>query len=115
MTLNSAERARTRDELAANLRLSGLTDAEMVAGLGYTADRLRTALEVAEDSDPVDVWELRDYLIAAVRENGHEPVAFTVLTDRSRRQAQRWFALRDVPPPLRRPGARADDQPRRHH
>ncbi|MBU2664471.1 DUF2316 family protein [Actinoplanes bogorensis] len=93
MSLNEAERQRTKDELARNLELSGLSEVAAAAALGYAPDRLRDALSV-DGADPVDVWEVRDFVERAVRESGREPVAFTVLTEDARVRAEGWFPLR---------------------
>jgi hypothetical protein len=94
--LTKAEQHRTSEELNGNLALSGLTTEEVAADLRFTAARLRSVLDV-DDADPVDVWQLRDFLEQAVRDTGRQPVAFTVLTEQARVRAHQWFALRDVP------------------
>ncbi|MYT69204.1 MULTISPECIES: DUF2316 family protein [unclassified Streptomyces] len=96
MSLNAEERRRTAEELRHNLTLTALTDQQVAADLEWTPARLTTTLDI-ENADPVDVWQLRDYLAQAVRDTGHEPVPFTVLTDRSRTMARAWFALRTAP------------------
>ena len=96
MSLDAQEIAVTRDELAANLALSGLTRAEVAADLRLSPARLDSTVAV-DDADPADVWLLRDYLEQAVRDAGRSPVPFTVLTPRSRRLARAWFTLRDAP------------------
>ncbi|MFJ6512938.1 DUF2316 family protein [Streptomyces sp. NPDC091406] len=95
MSLDPAERDRTREELAANLDLTGLSADTVAADLGFTRDRLGHALGLT--SDPVDVWLLRDYLHQAVLDSGHTPVPFTVLTNSSRLKARLWFRLRKAP------------------
>ncbi|WP_373680917.1 DUF2316 family protein [Streptomyces sp. b84] len=45
------------------LELSGLTIGEVAADPQFTLQRLHLALHVDPASDPVDVWQLRDYLI----------------------------------------------------
>jgi len=97
MSLDRAELVRTRTELAANLDLTGLTREQVAADLGYDATRLSAALEPDGSGDPVDVWQLRDYLDQAVRDAGATPVPFTVLTERSRVMAGTWFRLRPAP------------------
>lgn len=96
MSLNSFERVQTSKELTLNLELAGLTHEQLASDLGYPAERLAAALAV-DDADPVDVWELRDYLSQAVMDSGNRPVPFTVLTNASRRQAAIWFQLRAAP------------------
>ena len=97
MSLNQAELMRTRTELAANFDLTGLSHEQVAADLGYDTARLRAALEPDGSGDPVDVWQLRDYLDQAVRDAGRTPVPFTVLTERSRLRARMWFHLRKAP------------------
>ena len=99
MSLNAKEQERTRVELEANRELSGLDLEELADALAMSPQRTRSALALAADSDPVDVWQLRDYLELAVRAAGATPAPYTVLTDRARVQAARWFALRGVPTP----------------
>lgn len=96
MSLNAEERRRTAKELRSNLALTGLTDQQVAADLKWTPARLTNVLDI-EDADPVDVWQLRDYLAQAVRDAKREPVQFTVLTDRSRVKAGAWFGLRTAP------------------
>ena len=93
MTLNAEQREGTRGELGHNLGLSELTPESIAAELGFTPERLASTLEVSESSDPVDVWMLRDFLEDAVRRAGGRPVRYTVLTETSRADAQRWFGL----------------------
>ncbi|MFB7085728.1 DUF2316 family protein [Streptomyces sp. NPDC056296] len=97
MTLNDTERHRTSDELKSNLDLSGLTMAEVAADLHFTPQRLRSTLDTDLACDPVDVWQLRDYLDQAVRDTGGRPAPYTVLTRGSRLKARMWFSLRKAP------------------
>lgn len=97
MSLNAEEQHRTSAELAANLELSGLTARQVATDLGFTLERLADTLDVDGPGDPVDVWQLRDYLVQAVTDAGREPVAFTVLTESSRALARNWFRLRAAP------------------
>ncbi|KQO96593.1 DUF2316 family protein [Leifsonia sp. Leaf264] len=97
MSLNREEQRRTSSELAANLELSGLTTEQVATDLGFTLERLGETLDVDGPGDPVDVWQLRDYLVQAVTDAGREPVAFTVLTESSRALARTWFRLRTAP------------------
>ncbi|MFJ3526467.1 MULTISPECIES: DUF2316 family protein [unclassified Streptomyces] len=97
MTLNAAERHRTGEEFAQNLALSGLTPHDVATDLAFTPERLRRTLDVDPASDPVDVWQLRDYLRQAVLDAGGRPAPYTVLNDRSRLRARLWFRLRDAP------------------
>ncbi|MFJ6695302.1 DUF2316 family protein [Streptomyces sp. NPDC091272] len=97
MSLNDAERHRTCEEFAQNLALARLTPHEAAADLGFAPERLRRTLDAASTSDPVDVWQLRDYLRQAVVDSGGTPVRHTVLTERSRLKARMWFSLRRAP------------------
>lgn len=97
MSLNDTERRRTSDELKGNLELSGLTLSEVAADLDFPLERLRSALDVGDGVDPVDIWQLRDYLEQAVNDAGRQPAAYTVLTNRSRLAARLWFRLRKAP------------------
>lgn len=95
--LNRQEIAATRDELARNADLTGLTPAQIAADLGFTEKHLEQAMTLDRVSDPADVWQLRDYLEQAVRDGGGTPVHFTVLTEASRSPARNWFRLRPAP------------------
>ncbi|MER7911242.1 DUF2316 family protein [Streptomyces sp. NPDC096068] len=97
MSLNEEERKRTREELRANLRLSGADPEEIAAELGFTARRLDDTLDVTEASGPQDVWLLRDHLDDLVTARGGTPVPYTVLTERARLAASAWFPLRRAP------------------
>jgi hypothetical protein len=98
MSLNEREQRRTSDELRRNLALSGLTTDEAAADLGFSAERLESTLGLDFASDPVDAWQLRDYLEQAITDAGGVPVPFTVLTEASRERARGWFRLREAPP-----------------
>jgi hypothetical protein len=93
MTLNDEQREGTRRELRRNLELCELTTGAIAVELGFTAERLETTLDVDPDSDPVDVWMLRDVLERAVRSVGGTPERYSVPTESSRADAQRWFGL----------------------
>ncbi|ROS75390.1 DUF2316 family protein [Cellulomonas sp. PhB143] len=97
MSLTTQELARTRSELRANFELTGLTAAEVAADLGYTPERLDATLGTTGPSDPVDVWELRDYLEQTVRDAGRTPVPFSTLTRGNKLRARMWFPLRRAP------------------
>lgn len=101
MSLDSREREQNASELRANLELSGLTPAEIATALDFSSIRLDEALR--SSGDPVDVWLLRDYLEAAVRASGRDPVPFTILTEAARASARVWFDLREAPAPTIRP------------
>lgn len=93
MSLNSEQREGTRNELRHNLELCELTVETIAVELGFTESRLEATFDVGEDSDPVDVWMLRDFLEKTVREGGGTPERYSVLTETARSDAQRWFGL----------------------
>ena len=97
MSLNDAERVRTRRELQRNLELSGLTTSQVAADLGMSLHRMEDTFALGGQSDPADVWQLRDYLEQVVRDVGGQPATFTVLTEQSRAAARVWFTLRPAP------------------
>lgn len=92
MSLNAEQRAVTRDELHANLVLSGLTTDELAARLEISPRRVTTALEV--QGAPQTVWLVRDYLENVV---GERAVPYTVLVESARAAAESWFPLRRAP------------------
>ncbi|MET4781058.1 DUF2316 family protein [Glaciihabitans sp. UYNi722] len=95
--LNTEEMNRTSEELTRNLSLSGLTATQAATDLGFSEPRLSSCLAVDGQADPVEVWQLRDYLDQAVRDAGSRPVLFTVLTEKSRNKARLWFRMRKTP------------------
>jgi hypothetical protein len=97
MSLNPDQLRRTREELRANLERTGLAEAEVLSDLQWTPERLDAALRSTGSSDPVDVWQLRDYLEMAVRDAGGTPVPFSTLTSANRIRARLWFRLRRAP------------------
>ncbi|MGY0499284.1 DUF2316 family protein [Nocardia sp. FBN12] len=101
MSLNAEERARTSEELHANLRLTGLTPQEAQAALEFTHEQFESALNCSDIAKPADVWLLRDHLEQLVEDQDGTPVPYTVLTEQARSSARRWFRLRRAP---RRPG-----------
>ncbi|MCM2415947.1 DUF2316 family protein [Streptomyces sp. RKAG290] len=103
MSLNTAERLRTSAELKNNLALSGLTLHEVAEDLRFTPERLQSTLEAGTTADPVDVWQLRDYLDQALRDAGGQPASCSALTGRARLKARMWFSLRDAPRHVSRP------------
>jgi hypothetical protein len=106
MSLDDGQREGTRRELRRNLELCGLTAAAIGDELGFSPERLATTLEVEADSDPADVWMLRDLLESAVRRAGRTPERYSVLTETARADAQRWFGLPVRPEWLRRSDSR---------
>jgi hypothetical protein len=88
MSLTRAERERTGEELRANHRLAGLSDDDVCADLGFTAQQLDDTLHVRRTSRPEDVWLLRDYLEQELRASGKEPVPYSVLTETARAAAR---------------------------
>jgi hypothetical protein len=107
MSLNDEQREGTRRELLRNLELCGLATDALASELGFSPARLKVTLNVEPDSDPVDVWMLRDVLENAVRAAGGTPERHSVLTETARADAQRWFGL-PVRPELRRRGGSRD-------
>ncbi|MDQ4490200.1 DUF2316 family protein [Sinomonas sp. ASV486] len=93
MSLTSAQRRQTSTDLAENLRRSGIPRGTVETDLGWTRERFDATLAVGSDVSPVDVWALRDYLDAALREDPDEAARWTVLTDRARTAATAWFPL----------------------
>lgn len=96
MSLSHAEQQRTAAELRLALERSGLGLDEVGADLGFDGPRLWGGLNVA-GADPVDVWQLRDYLQQALDDQGLEPVRFSLLTESPRVAARQWFRLRSAP------------------
>ena len=97
MSLTTEQLARTRSEVRTNLSLTGLTTGQVATDLDWSPERLHAALHSTGTSDPVDIWQLRDYLERAVRDTGRTPVPYTVLTPGARVMAQLWFHLRAAP------------------
>ncbi|MCM3820758.1 DUF2316 family protein [Streptomyces albidoflavus] len=97
MSLNDEQRARTAEELQANLRLSGADPEEARRDLEFTTRQWDDTLNVREGARPQDVWLLRDHLEALAERAGAIPVPYTVLTRRARLAAALWFPLRKAP------------------
>ncbi|WP_227488355.1 DUF2316 family protein [Brachybacterium subflavum] len=95
--MNPDQLRRTREELCANLERTGLAEAEVLSDLQWSRERLDAALHSNGSADPVDVWELRDYLETAVRDAGGTPVPFSTLNSANRIRARLWFRLRRAP------------------
>ncbi|MCO4252152.1 DUF2316 family protein [Pseudarthrobacter raffinosi] len=95
MSLSHYQRAATREELSANLALSGLSVADAAAAVGIGSARVQAALDVA-GAQPQDVWLVRDYLDRVIRSNGGTPRTYSSLTEQMRAAAQAWFPLTDV-------------------
>ncbi len=95
MSLNTRERAATRDKLLANLALTQLSPAEVAAELGFTEERVAAALAVA-GSRPEDIWLVRDHLDYSIRTTGATPQPYSSLSEDMRAAAQTWFPLVDV-------------------
>lgn len=91
MSLTTAQRQRTADELRENLRRSGLTVEALAESLGEPVAVVEDALD--SRGNPALTWQLRDLLYAAAFSNGSRPVAYTVLTDSRRVEAHRWFGV----------------------
>ncbi|MEH0111330.1 DUF2316 family protein [Tersicoccus sp. MR15.9] len=97
MSLNAAQRALTRAELAENLARSGRTGEQVAAELGLGAEQLDAALRLDRSASPLDVWALRDHLTAAVPAAGAALLPWSVLTDDARAMATAWFPLPAAP------------------
>lgn len=97
MSLNAEERQRTSRELQDNLAASALSIEQLARQLGWSAARVESTLAVDSESDPVDVWELRDFLAETTTSLGAKAVPFTVLTSAARMRAAMWFDLRRPP------------------
>jgi hypothetical protein len=97
MSLNRRQTQQTRDELAANLILSGLAPDTVGHSLGFTPERLDHTVRVTRDADASDVWLLRDFLDQVIRDRGLTPRPWTVLIDGGHDTARRWFTIRPVP------------------
>jgi hypothetical protein len=95
MSLNHRQIAATRNELATNLMLSGLTVADVAATLGLSNSDVQSALNV-DGGQPREVWLVRDYLERMIRSDGSTPHPYSSLTEQSRAAAQGWFQLFDV-------------------
>lgn len=95
MSLNRTERGDTRDELNANLALSGLNPDDIASALHWTPARTKTALSVS-GAEPRDVWLVRDYLEVIITATGHASVPYSSLTEQMRNAADSWFGLADV-------------------
>ncbi|WP_179395331.1 DUF2316 family protein [Lacticaseibacillus absianus] len=92
MSLTPDQRAATRAEFAANLRLSGQTPRRVAVGLHISEAKLQRVMTLTQQSlnDP---WILRNYLLAAVAATGQTPVPFTALAGDWHRY---WFLDADA-------------------
>ncbi len=93
MSLSPAERRRTAEELAENVRRAGTPSAELQDDLGLSAAELDAVLRMDAGVDPATVWRVRDHLDAAVRAAGREPAPYSSLTEEMRASARRWFGI----------------------
>lgn len=73
MSLNDTQRATTRGELAANLRIAGTTPADLAAALDLPIREVHAALDVSDGADPAVVWAVRDRIERLVAERGGTP------------------------------------------
>lgn len=92
MSLNRTERSDTRDELNANLALSGLTPDDIASALEWNPARTNAALSVT-GAEPRDVWLVRDYLEVIITAAGQIPLPYSSLTVEMRSAADSWFGL----------------------
>lgn len=95
MSLNARERQVTGGELTAHVEALGVSNEAIGAAAGLDADDVAAVLRMG-DVDPSDVWAVRDVLDAEASRRGVDAGGWSVLTDASRAQASRWFALRQV-------------------
>lgn len=93
MSLTTAERRRTSEELGENYRRAGSPAARIMDALGLTGSDLEAVLRMDAGVDPATVWRVRDQLDVAVRAAGREPAPYTSLTEEMRAAAQRWFGI----------------------
>jgi hypothetical protein len=96
VSLNKREIAATRAELREALRRCGLSIDQLAAALDISSARVRSAVELAEPVNSVDVWAVRDVLEHAIRRAQAAPVEFSSLTEGVRPRARTWFPLREV-------------------
>lgn len=97
MSLTRNQMEATAEEHRAHLDATGLTYADVLADLEWDSRRLAATLGGNDSTDPVDAWELRDYLVAAVRDRGVDVEPYSVLTDANKQRATQWFDLRAAP------------------
>jgi hypothetical protein len=93
--LTGAQVDATRDEMRANLVLSGLSVDELAARLELSPGRVQTAIDVAGRLR--DVWLVRDFLIETIEAAGASPVPFTALVESKRDAVEPWLTLRRAP------------------
>ena len=93
--LTHAQTRATRDELLANLDLSGLDRESLGAAVGFDPERLDRTLQMRK-ADPSDVWLLRDFLDQVIRDRGRTPRPWTVLINHD--IARQWFTIYPTPP-----------------
>lgn len=96
MSLNSAERARTAADFAANLAATGLTSTQLAGWLGLSTDVVDDVVNMRAGSDPVDVWFVRDAVNHVAQQRGSS-IRWSVLTDSARMRGQGWYPLRELP------------------
>lgn len=93
MTLSQKQIDTTAAEHRAHIHALGVTPAQVCNDLGWEDRRLADVLVGKAETDPVDSWELRDYLVATARNIGADVAAYSNLTDENRLRAQQWFDL----------------------
>lgn len=96
MALDGAQQHRVRVELQSHFQLVGLTELEAASDLGGTVTRLQRTLQLTPGAEPVDVWQLRDYIVKACSDARVRP-RFSVLTATNRLRARLWFQLKPAP------------------
>ena len=97
MSINETERRRTADELAVLRGLLPVEDDVLAQRLGYDLDRFVDVLALRPGVDPLEVWRVRDFLLAVAAAHGIRAPGFSVLKQSRRAQAQRWFGTWEVP------------------
>jgi hypothetical protein len=85
----------TRNEMRANLALSGLSVDELAARLELSPGRVQTAIDVAGRLR--DVWLVRDSLVETIEATGASPAPFTALVESKRHAVEPWVPLRRAP------------------
>jgi hypothetical protein len=87
MSLNPEQMDATRQELAENFALTGLTKAQVASDLAISETKLVHLFNLTQQSLD-DPWILRNYLIEKVQANGKKPIPFTALSGDWHRH---WF------------------------
>ncbi|AHI55369.1 DUF2316 family protein [Listeria ivanovii] len=78
MSLIKEQKIATKQELADNLTLTGLTTSEVAAELNTSEAKIERILNLKQNSLN-DGWIFRNYLLKKVAEKGLTPVPFTAI------------------------------------